>query len=272
MPEGPEIKRLSDAIRRVVGDEVVTGVEIAKPILKRYEAQLKGARVVGVVPRGKATVFEFSNDLCVYTHLQLYGRWFFAKGDEVPDVNRQLKFSLQTERGGVFLYSSPDVEVHHREDLATHSYLSKLGPDVLDDSTTSAQLVKLLKEPSWSKQALGKLLLEQSLTAGVGNYLRSEILFVSGLRPERKPAELSSGQLDELARHWLEIPRRSYTHQGVTTPDEHVAQRKALGEERDEYRFYVYKRAGKPCLVCGTSIEEEEYGSRRIFVCPRCQS
>lgn len=272
MPEGPEIKRLADAIEGIVGGEEVTHVEIAAGAFKRYEKELLGKRVEQVEPRGKATIFHFGGDYNVFTHLKLYGRWVFVGPDEELDTTRQVKFGLRTQKGGVYLCSSPDVTVLHDEDLEQHPYLAKLGPDVINDErVTPATIEARLKHKSWSKKPLGKLLLDQSFAAGVGNYLRSEILFVSRLLPEAKAIELDEAQIAALARAILELPRRSYHEKGVTTPDAHVEAQKALGKAREDYRFFVYKRAGEPCLECGSPIEERTHGSRRIFVCPGCQ-
>src|SRR5690606_41968709 len=34
---------------------------------------------------------------------------------------------------------------------------------------------------------------------------------------------------------------------------------------------YVYRRAGQPCLVCGTPVRTVELASRNLFWCPGCQ-
>lgn len=271
MPEGPEIKRLADAIRSVVGGHEVLEVEIAAQPFKRYEQELLGKRVQAIEPRGKATVFVFEGDYNVFTHLKLYGRWLFVGAGETLDTTRQVKFGVKTEHGGVYLCSAPDVTVLHDEDLDEHPYLASLGPDVLDKSTSVEQLLARIKQPAWRKAALGKLMLDQKFSAGVGNYLRSEILFVSGLRPELKPQQLDDDTLTELLEHWLAIPRRSYDAKGVTTPDSYVADQQAEGATRDDYRFHVYKRAGAPCIVCKDTILETKHGGRRIFICPTCQ-
>ena len=36
-------------------------------------------------------------------------------------------------------------------------------------------------------------------------------------------------------------------------------------------RFYVFSRAGRPCLDCGAAVLRENFGSRRLYFCPRCQ-
>ena len=37
-------------------------------------------------------------------------------------------------------------------------------------------------------------------------------------------------------------------------------------------RWYVYHRAGRPCLRCGTPVRERKVGGRRLFWCPTCQA
>ncbi len=272
MPEGPEIKRLADAIRGVVGGHVVTEVEIAAKAFKRYEKELLGKRVEAIEPRGKATVFVFEGDYNVFTHLKLYGRWVFVEAGKKVETTRQIKFGIKTNHGAVYLCSSPDVTVLHDEDLEEHPYLASLGPDVLDDSVDVELLLERIKRPEWKKVPLGKLMLEQKFSAGVGNYLRSEILFVSKMRPEVRPRDLDDTRLRDLLEHWIAIPRRSYEAKGVTTPDAYVADQKAQGSSRDDYRFHVYKRADKPCIVCKDTIVEDKHASRRIFLCPTCQA
>jgi len=36
-------------------------------------------------------------------------------------------------------------------------------------------------------------------------------------------------------------------------------------------RTYVYRRAGEPCRVCGTTIRTAELEGRNVFWCPTCQ-
>ncbi len=272
MPEGPEIKRLSDAISDVIGGQEVLEVEIAAKAFKRYEDKLVGKKVSEVEPRGKATLIRFDGEYNVFTHLKLYGRWVFVKKGEALDTTRQVKFGIKTANGGVYLCSSPDVVVLHDEDVELHPYLAKLGPDVLDErGVDEAVVLARLDAPAWSRKAVGKLLLEQGFLAGIGNYLRSEILFVTGLRPEFKVRDLDASQREALAKACLSIPRRSYHGQGVTTLEAYVEQQRALGKERADYRFHVYKREGLPCLTCQTTIKEGTYGGRRYFYCPSCQ-
>ena len=115
------------------------------------------------------------------------------------------------------------------------------------------------------------LMLDQSFLAGVGNYLRSEILHQSGVNPHAKPRDLS----EDRKRAWAEEAKRlcvmSYRTGGLTVPKEVAEMGKERGERRRSYRHAVFCRNGLPCLSCGTEVVREFIGGRRLDFCPTCQ-
>ncbi len=115
------------------------------------------------------------------------------------------------------------------------------------------------------------LYLDQAYMAGIGNYLRSEILYAARLHPELRPESLGRGQLGELARQTLSISRRSYDTGGITNPPRRAAALKKQGLSREKSRFAVFGRAGRPCHECGDEIQRVEANSRRLYYCPTCQ-
>jgi formamidopyrimidine-DNA glycosylase len=62
-------------------------------------------------------------------------------------------------------------------------YIARLGPDVADQELEIAPVLEQVQNPKFGGRQLCHLLLDQSFLAGVGNYLRSEILFNAGLDP-----------------------------------------------------------------------------------------
>ena len=110
-----------------------------------------------------------------------------------------------------------------------------------------------------------------SRIAGLGNYLRSEILWAASIAPGNKPSSLQRSDLQKLAKETLRISRRSYRNRGVTVVPSLAKSLKEKGMPYRKYRFYVFGRHGLPCYRCGTSIERQTMGSRNIFLCPGCQ-
>jgi endonuclease-8 len=271
MPEGPEIRRAADRVAAVLVGREIESIAFGLPRLRRFEKRLRGRTVTAVDTRGKAMLTRFDNGLTIYSHNQLYGRWYTVRQPRMPKTNRQLRLELATSTHKALLYSASDIDVLREDQLEKHPFLGRVGPDILDSTLTKQTIVERLRDPQFRNRALGSLYLDQGFLAGNGNYLRSEILWASGLAPSRKPASLTRAELEKLAKQTLQIARRSYRTRGVTVTPSLARTLKSDGLSFQQYRFYVFGREGLPCHRCGTSIERHAMGSRNLFLCPTCQ-
>lgn len=270
MPEGPEIRRAADRLAAAVAGQTVVRAQFAFPALKRFERELPGSRILSITPRGKALLTAFDNGWTLYTHNQLYGVWKVAEPDQRPDTARSLRVALETERAAILLYSASDIELWRSDEIEAHPFLQGLGPDVLDMALDEAAVAARLQSPSFRGRALGGLLLDQGFLAGMGNYLRAEVLFDAGLHPSQRPRDLDAAQTAHLAKALLAIPRHSYATRGIEpTPGMRADYLAHEGEEG--FRFRVFKREGQPCERCGTPIARITSQSRPLYLCPRCQ-
>lgn len=271
MPEGPEIRREADAIEKAVAGHPLVDLYLGLPALRPFHDELIESGVVRVDTHGKAMLTRFGCGLTLYSHNQLYGRWLVRRRGSLPETNRSLRVGLHTAEWSALLYSATDVRVLTDEELALHPFLRRLGPDVLSPGLDWRTVARRLRGDRFSGRALGGLYLDQGFIAGIGNYLRSEILHAAGLHPASRPAELSARTLNELARQTLAVTQRAYRTRGVTNSDARVARMKARGASRSEFRFMVFARDGEPCHGCGTAIERISVATRRLYFCPRCQ-
>ncbi|MDY7094664.1 MAG: endonuclease VIII [Acidobacteriota bacterium] len=271
MPEGPEIHRSADKLARALEGRTAEEVFFGLEPLKRHEVDLRGRDVLGVRARGKAILTRFSGGRVIYSHNQLYGHWWVVKAGNQPKTRRQLRLAIHTEKHWALLYSASDIEVWDEQDLHLQPYLARLGPDLLGAELGVEEAVERARSKTFRRRQLAGLLLDQGFFAGMGNYLRSEVLFDAGIHPRKRPADLSEEELARLAESLLRLPRRSYETHGLTNDPERVARLKEQGVSRRHYRFAVYGRKGKPCYGCGTIIERQELASRGLFFCPSCQ-
>lgn len=262
MPEGPEIRRAADSLEAAVQGMPLTDVWFAFPELKVYEKALIGQCIGRIETRGKALLTHFSEGLTLYSHNQLYGVWRVVKADETPQTTRILRVRLQTAENAILLYSASDIEMLNAEQLATHPFLQRVGPDVLDMSLTVATVKERLLSPRFRRRQFSGLLLDQAFLAGLGNYLRVEILWHCELAPQHKAQDLTEQQLTTLAEALLAIPRLSYSTRGRVDENRHHG---AL------FRFRVFHRAGEACERCGGIIEKTTLASRPFYGCPGCQ-
>ena len=271
MPEGPEIRRAARQVAEAIAGKRATRVWFGLPRLKRWEKRLTGQRILGVESRGKAMLTRFASGECIYSHNQLYGRWRCASPGDNPDTRRQLRLVIETRDRQALLYSASDIEVLEDGQIETHPYLARLGPDVLDPETTEASVLERLLLPAHRQRRLGNFLAEQSFVAGLGNYLRCEILHASGLSPTAKPAELSREQLERLAANILAMPRQSFETSGITNELPRAQALLADGATFEEARFRVFRREGQPCYTCGAEILKVRNAGQACYLCPECQ-
>ncbi len=271
MPEGPEIRRAADQVVKVLLGRPLETVEFGLDHLRPFESQLTGHTVTAIETRGKAMLTRFDHGLTMYSHNQLYGRWYTVRRPRTPKTQRQLRVRLRTDTHEALLYSASDIAVLDDDQLLEHPFLQRVGPDILDRQLTQTKIIERLNAPAFRHRALGGLYLDQSFLAGNGNYLRSEILFAAGIEPKRKPSQLTEQEQQALARETLRVAWRSYQTGGLTVTPALVAELKSQGVPRRDHRFYIFDRESKPCRVCGATIERRLMSSRNLFVCPRCQ-
>ena len=271
MPEGPEIRRAADRVAAAIQGRKAESVFFAFERLKRFEAELRGQVVDEVTTRGKAMLTRFAGGLTVYSHNQLYGRWYVVNGRRTPKTSRQLRFAVSAGNRRALLYSASDIEVLDRDAERAHPFLSRLGPDLLSEGPSRVELAERLDEPRFRGRQLGALLLDQGFVAGLGNYLRADVLFEARVHPRRRAADCDPAERDRLADRMLALTRRAYRTRGVTLPDARYAALRKIGVTRSAARFWVYGREGQPCRVCGGLVEQAAVGGRKVFWCPHCQ-
>lgn len=271
MPEGPEIRLAADKIAKVLVGKRLENVILTPPMMQDYEEVLHGATVTAIDTRGKAMLTRFDNGLVMYSHNQLYGRWYTSRLPRLPKTTRSLRVAFDTDSHTARLYSATDIDILDENRLEEHPFLKSIGPDVLDAKTTPAKILRRLESRRFAGRAFGSLYLDQHFLAGIGNYLRSEILWCGRVFPNSRPKDVSREALQKLARETLKISRRSYKHKGLTVPPSLAARLKKKGLRYGQYRHYVFGRDGAACHDCGDTIERTDVGSRKLFYCPTCQ-
>jgi endonuclease-8 len=271
MPEGPEIRLSADLLADVLDGEVIEKISFGLPKLQRYQSVFEGQQITKVENHGKAMLNHFDNGVTIYSHNQLYGLWVVTQRDILPQTNRQLRLALHTNSHSALLYSASDISVWPTDELSEHPFLKKLGPDILATGLKWQAIRERLQSSRFNKRALAALYLDQSFLAGIGNYLRSEILFSAGLNPWQKPRELNKEQHKRLAQESLLVSTQSYKTRGITNNLKRSAALKKQGCSFEQRRFKIFNRESLPCYECGTSIVNTPGSNRRLYWCPSCQ-
>jgi len=253
MPEGDSIYRAARAIEATLGDKEIVRAEAPdrrSPLHGRL-AGLPGLLVEGVEPRGKHLLIHLSGGVVVHSHLGISGRWRnSSRGAPSPQRSWLLLAAADgtwvAQSGGKLLRLTTTSRV--RRDPA----LLRLGPDPLDPAfDPDAAAVRLLAaDPS---REVGEALLDQSLIAGLGNVLRLEACFASGISPWRRVGDLSDTEADALI--------------------DAAAEQMRISIERGRRPTAIYRRPPQPCPRCGGRVRSRGQGddNRTAYWCESCQ-
>lgn len=147
----------------------------------------------------------------------------------------------------------------------------RLGPDpqTVDDVAAAGEVV--VDRVTRRAVAVGQLLMDQSVVAGIGNIYRAELLFRARLDPwtpgRRVPAEV----VRTLWQDWVALLADGIRDGFILTREDLDEAGRAAAYADPTLRHWVYGRGGLPCRVCGTPVVVEEMATRKLYRCPRCQ-
>ena len=271
MPEGPEIRRIRDKIHKVlVGKEIIESNFYYERIKDREEF-FKNKKIKDITTKGKAMLIRFNNEWTMYSHNQLYGRWTVNLNTTNIKSKRALRVVFKTRKHTVRLWSATDIDLLPTAEEEGHSYLKKIGPDILNETCSLELIERRLKSKNFQKKKASTLMLDQTVFAGIGNYLRSEILFDAKIHPDDRPIDLDKTRITKWAKSIKDISLLAYKTGGFTVSKSIADNNKANGEPRKSYRHAVFMRHNYECSICKSLIERKWYGKRKLDFCPRCQ-
>ncbi|MGY1591870.1 DNA-formamidopyrimidine glycosylase family protein [Geodermatophilus sp. SYSU D00708] len=260
MPEGDTVWLAAKRMHAALAGATLRRGELRVPRLAATD--LAGRAVSEVVPRGKHLLIRFADGWTLRTHFRMDGSWHIyrpgAKWRGGPAFAvRAVLATDQWECVGYRLHDVDLVRTAHEDELVGH-----LGPDVLaPDWDLDEALCRLRSAPD---EQVGVALLDQRNLAGIGNLYKVESLFLSGVHPWARVADVAdlAGLVERartLMRANLEHPEQSTT-----------------GSLRRGEQHWVYGRKDRPCRRCGTPVLLGDQGpdlqERVTYWCPRCQA
>ncbi|MBL8930227.1 MAG: Fpg/Nei family DNA glycosylase [Kineosporiaceae bacterium] len=274
MPEGDVVWRTATRLNSALAGHEVTVWDLRWPSLATTD--LRGSTVIEVVSAGKHLLCRLLREdqrFTLHSHLRMEGSWHVRPsaesatgGPRAGSHGRQLREAdiravVATRAWTTIGYRLGMLDLVTTD--AEHRLIGHLGPDVLGAGwDQEAVLTTLAAHPD---RAIGELLLDQRVLAGVGTFYMSEALFLRGLSPWTPAGSLGASDLVGLVElvHRLLSANRDRAVQ-ITT-----------GDARRGRTNYVHARAGRPCRRCGEPLRVEMIGEapreRTAFFCPRCQ-
>jgi endonuclease-8 len=272
VPEGHTIHRLSRDLSRAFGRRPVA----ASTLQDRFEASaalLDGATMTRTDAHGKHLFLIFRAhrpaDRILHIHLGLYGKFPIAK-TPAQEPRGALRLRLENESAWADLRGPTACQLI--TPIERDVILARLGPDPL---RADADPERAWARISRSKVSIGALLMSQDVLSGIGNVYRAEVLFRHRISPFRPGKDITHDEWDAIWADLCELLRAGVKVGRIVTtlPEDRPRRARALrARPLREDSFYVYRRTGEPCRICGTEIQTEVMATRNLFWCPTCQA
>lgn len=257
MPEGDSVYREARQQNAALRGSVLTGCDIRVP---RYATvDLTGETVHEVVSRGKHLLHRIGS-WTLHTHLKMEGTWHvYRAGEKWRRPAFTARAILETDRAQAVGFSLGVTEILPTVEEAT--VVGHLGPDLLGADWNAAEAVRRVETNP--EVPVFVAMLDQRNVAGVGNVFANELCFLRGVLPTSPVKQVDMVAAVDLAYRLLQANKDRPS-------------RTTTGDTRPGRRSWVYGRAGKPCLRCGTPVlagqlGKDELQERDTYWCPSCQ-
>jgi len=261
MPEGDTILRAARTLSRALAGQELHRLAIgsARDRGPLREIELRPhTRIKGVEARGKHLLISLTDGLTVHSHMGMMGSWhLYRPGEPWRLRERAARAILETDDAVAVCFTPQMLELLHRP-AEDSERLRRLGPDLSREDPDLDEAVTRLRTLRPHESEIGVALLDQRISAGIGNVYKSETLAACGVDPFAPIGDLSDDELHELfATASRFLRRNAATVMRSTVPG----------------GLAVYGRTGRPCRRCGTAIRSRRQGehARTTYWCPSCQ-
>ena len=292
MPELPEVQTVvSDLNKKIKGHIVVSfWSDFPKAIhnvsLEKFKKEIRNRKILGARRIGKNLFLDLSGGKTLYLHLKMTGHLLIKnkkiknKKDFFADrVNQYVHHSweLKNSKGEKIILDFSDMRKFAKivlvdtDKIMDLPAIKKLGIDAMDPKFNLQKFEEILEKRKG--KSIGIVLMEQEAIAGIGNIYRSEILFASGVHPQRKAASLKKEEVKKIFLETKKILAKAIEMRGTSDSD----YRDTSGAPGKFHQMLkVYRKDKKICSSrngkkCGKIIKRITMAQRSVFFCPSCQ-
>jgi len=268
MPELPDVAAYITALENRIVGRRLERIRIANAFLLRTVqppvSHAEGRTVRRLRRIGKRIAIGLDGDLWLVLHLMIAGRLHWkATGVNLTGPIHLAAFEFST--GSLVLTEAGKKRRASLFVLNGEEALRSIDPGGID--VLSANLDSFRAALIAENQTLKRALADPRALSGIGNAYSDEILHAAQLSPLLLTQKLTPSQWDRLfnatqetLQLWID---RLQTETNGEFPENVTAFRRDMA---------VHGRYGKPCPVCGETVQRIRYADNETNYCPRCQT
>jgi formamidopyrimidine-DNA glycosylase len=225
MPEVIEIRKFANFLKEYMLNKKIKNIIIHKGRYKKYEpfplynkiVKDLPLKVIDIKTKGKFLYFILEKGYYLYSTLGLRGGWTYYNNktkkfifpkliDYIPNEKMEqyqktalnhLNIEFNIPCGKIYYYDNLSFGTMKVVDKKNNlnKKLRELAPDIMNIDTTLELYKEQLKKKKYEDKPIGLVLMDQKFISGIGNYLRSDILWLSKINPYTKVKELNDEQI-----------------------------------------------------------------------------
>jgi formamidopyrimidine-DNA glycosylase len=297
MPEIVEVRKTIDFLRKIMKNKYITDISILKGRYKTHKPfelynKIKNnlpLKVLDIKSKGKFMYFILEHDFYIFCTLGLKGGWTYKLNNryKFPNLldyisienyekyhktsinNLNIEIKLKDCDKIVYYYDSLSFGtlkvINNKEDL--EKKLNQIGPDIMDESTSLDIFIEHVSKKHNLDKFIGNVIMNQKVISGIGNYLRSDILWMSRISPFRKVKDLSHKELETIYNNSRKLTWENYDlKKGIKNK---IIQKKDIFPSNFNRNFFVYMC--EKDIYYNPVIVENLNGDRKIYWCPKYQ-
>jgi len=268
VPELPDLTVYIESLEARIANRTLARVRLLNPFVLRTAvppiSDAQGRKVLKLERLGKRIVIGLEGDLFLVLHLMVAGRLrWLAPGAKPP--GRITLALLEFEHGTLAFTEAGTKRRASLHLVKGEDALRAMDPGGVEVMGLSFE--KFLFQVKKENHTLKRALADPHLFAGIGNAYSDEILHRARLSPIAMTSKLSE---EEVARLFdatkavlAEWTARIRMEAKGAFPEEVTAFREGMA---------VHGRFGKPCPVCGATVQRIRYAENETNYCARCQT
>jgi len=267
MPEGPECKHYSECLNKIMQERHLTAINF---VAGRYQRSSPSGftsvkfplLVKSVKVWGKFLFFETGqlnkvDNYYIWNTLGMSGQWSLQQNSDTRAIitidNSDKVFYNDRRNFGTFHF--------HKTYSETAKKIDGLGYDLLNQTVVDFGVnpgFVIFEKKKNQEKTLAEILMSQTDYAGIGNYLKAEILYHAKLSPHRLGKSLTVDEIIQLDKSIIEVMIESY--KGKT---------KSFNHYESTFPKLIYQK--NKCPLGHFIKDEETKDGRTSWWCAECQ-
>ena len=262
MPEGPEVKIASDYFNsffkksKSIKFEIISDYYANKylDVFNTIKNNLRTFKPTYTI--GKNIFLNLDNNKIFNFHLGMTGGWS-------NELIKHCHFRVSDNQKELFF---KDVRKFGNMKIITQSEKNEKFNstfDILSESYDLKNHIKYLKEKIKDEKSICSLIMDQKFFPGIGNYIKSEVLYLSKIHTEEKWKNLKSRKITTLIKNIQQVMYSSYTSGGAELKDF----KNPFNESEFRLKIYGKKFTDKNNPVISLLTSD----SRKSWICTKNQ-